>query len=80
LQQTVEAAARALHINQALADALGLSAGETAALGQNGRTIELPIQIDARVPAGCVWLQGAQHAALGLECGFGPVTLGMLNG
>ena len=80
LQQTLESAAGgALHINQALADALGLSAGDTAALGQNGSTIQLPLQIDARVPVGCVWLQGA-HAALGLECGFGPVTLGMLNG
>jgi NADH dehydrogenase/NADH:ubiquinone oxidoreductase subunit G len=41
LQQILEAAAGALYINQALADALGLSAGDTAALGQNGSTIQL---------------------------------------
>ncbi len=75
LQQTEETPDGAIHINEALADSLGLMAGRVAVLQQNGSRIQLPIRIDPRVPKGCVFVHGAQAAVMGIDLGFGSVTL-----
>jgi len=67
LQQTVDIADGAAHINSVLAGKLGLVAGKSADVEQDERSIRLPVVIDDRVPDQCVLIHAAQpcHAELG---------------
>ena len=75
LQQTKDGAAAVIHINQSEAKRLGLAAVDTAQVKQNGNQVSLPLQVDARVPDGCVWIPAALAGTEMLGSQFGEVSL-----
>jgi NADH-quinone oxidoreductase subunit G len=53
----------------------GVSAAASVKLTQAGRSVTVPLAIDERVPAGCLWLPAATPAAAGLGPSFGPIDI-----
>ena len=75
LQQTLDVADGAVHINSQLARQLGLSAGSRVKVEQDDCNIELSIMIDARVPEHCVLIHAAQSCHASLGPWYGDITL-----
>jgi len=48
---------------------------DTIRVLQGDSSITLAVEIDERVPAGCVWLPAAIPATIGLGPSYGPVTI-----
>ncbi len=76
LQQTLDGrAGRAASIGPALAAAMGLQAGDRVSVTQDGGSAIFPVQLDPRVPDGCVRLPSAVPGAAQLGGACGAVTL-----
>ena len=71
LQRTSDAITGAVVMSDAQAEKENLAAGEFARVTQNGSSAVLPVQIDASVPNGCVWIASgvAGSERLGPVCG-----------
>ena len=67
LQQTMDAADGAVHLNAELAATLGLAPGQPALVSQDEYATSLPVVVDERVPPGSVLIHAAHpcHARLG---------------
>ncbi len=75
LQQTKDAEPAVIRINSSEAQKLGMEDVDSATVKQNGSQAELPLQIDDRVPDGCVWVPAALAGTEMLGQQFGEVTL-----
>ena len=75
LQQTPDAWKSALHLHPDTAASLGLGEGDSAVLKQGEGSLTLPVALDGRVAAGCVWLPTGVPGSELLGEGFGPVSL-----
>ena len=75
LQRTVEAPAPAVRVNPAVARALGLVTGGTAAVRQNGSERTFPVVEDSTVPDGCLLLHAGVAHSVGLGPAWGPVSV-----
>jgi NADH-quinone oxidoreductase subunit G len=77
LQRTADAlgSRAAVRINGRLAQRLGLSAGETVNVAQDGARVSLPVVIEERVPDGCVYLHAGVPGSVGLGAAFGPIVI-----
>ncbi len=75
LQGTHDAVTAGAYLNPAEAERAGLSAGDQAAVVQEGSRIELPVQIDPNVPEGCVRIPAGVAGSENLGGQFGEVTL-----
>jgi len=75
LQRTHEADPAQIRINPAEAKRLGLETAESAVVKQEGNQVNLPLEIDDRVPDGCVWVSAALPGTEMLGGQFGEVTL-----
>jgi NADH-quinone oxidoreductase subunit G len=76
LQKTPDALAAAVaRLCAAQAAQSGVSGAEFVRLTQGGRRVTLPLQIDARVPAGCLWLPSGTPATAGLGPSYGPIGI-----
>ncbi|MBA1332495.1 hypothetical protein QQ73_15840, partial [Candidatus Endoriftia persephone str. Guaymas] len=53
----------------------GLEDGASVVADQNGNRAELLLQVDERVPAGCVWIPSGLEGTQALGPQFGEVTL-----
>ncbi len=75
LQQTHDAIKAGVYINPAEAESVGLAAGDTAAVVQDGNRSELPVVIDLNVPKGAVRIPAGLTGTENLGAQFGEVTL-----
>jgi NADH-quinone oxidoreductase subunit G len=76
LQETPDARAAAVaRLCAVQAKQSGVNDAPCVRLTQEGRSITLPLVIDERVPAGCLWLPAATPAAAGLGPSFGPIDI-----
>jgi NADH-quinone oxidoreductase subunit G len=75
LQQTPDAARASVRLCGAQAGQSGVGDADTVRVSQGDSSITLAVEIDERVPAGCVWLPAAIPATVGLGPSYGPVTI-----
>lgn len=75
LQQTADAGDDAVHLNPRTAQALGLTEGGYAQVGQDGRVVRLAVRLDARVPEGAALIYGGRPATAGLGPRSGTLDL-----
>ncbi|MDH3870788.1 MAG: NADH-quinone oxidoreductase subunit NuoG [Gammaproteobacteria bacterium] len=75
LQQTPDAARASVRLCAAQAGQSGVGDADTIRVLQGDSSITLAVEIDERVPAGCVWLPAAIPATIGLGPSYGPVTI-----
>jgi len=75
LQQTPDAARASVRLCAAQAGQSGVGDADTIRVLQGDSSITLAVEIDERVPAGCVWLPAAIPATVGLGPSYGPVTI-----
>jgi NADH-quinone oxidoreductase subunit G len=75
LQQTQDAGSDAIRLNPEEAARLGLDGSDTALVKQNGYQIDLPLQLDERIPSGCVWISTSLERSSMLGQPFGEVTV-----
>ncbi len=75
LQHTPDGWKAGLRVNSALAQALGLEDGDSAVLRQGKALLTLPVLLDDRVPAACVWMPVGVPGSELLGEGFGAVSL-----
>ncbi|EGW54188.1 NADH-quinone oxidoreductase subunit G [endosymbiont of Tevnia jerichonana (vent Tica)] len=75
LQQTGDARAALIRVNGKVARQAGLEDGASVVADQNGNRAELLLQVDERVPAGCVWIPSGLEGTQALGPQFGEVTL-----
>ncbi|MEN8179200.1 MAG: NADH-quinone oxidoreductase subunit NuoG [Pseudomonadota bacterium] len=75
LQQTKAAEPAMIRINGKEARKQGMDGVESARVKQNGQQANLPLEIDDRVPDGCVWIPAALAGTEMLGQQFGEVTL-----
>ncbi|WP_293644672.1 NADH-quinone oxidoreductase subunit NuoG [Thiolapillus sp.] len=75
LQHTPDAWKAGLRINADTASQLGLSDGGSAVLRQGEGELTLPLTVDERVPANCVWMPTGVPGSELLGEGFGAVSL-----
>jgi len=75
LQATVHATGGFVGLNPADAASLGLSDGGQARVAQGEASSVLPVQVDARVPAGGAWIPSATCATRTLGDAMGAVTV-----
>lgn len=75
LQHTKDADVAKIRLNPSEAEKQGLNSAETAQVKQNGQLANLPLEIDDRVPDGCVWISAALAGTEMLGQQFGEVTL-----
>ncbi len=75
LQQTKDAEPAVIRINSSEARKLGMEDVDSATVKQNGSQAHLPLQIDDRVPDGCVWVPAALAGTEMLGQQFGELTL-----
>ena len=76
LQATPDAAvAGLLRLNAAQAEKSGVEDGHTVTVKQGAASTTMAVEISARVPDGCVWVQAGTTAAASLGANFGPVTI-----
>ncbi len=75
LQQTRDAGDAAIRLHPADVERLGLAGSERVLVNQNGYQAKLPLELDDKLPLGCVWISTglAETAALGQP--FGEVTV-----
>ncbi|EIJ34047.1 NADH-quinone oxidoreductase subunit NuoG [Thiothrix nivea] len=65
----------AVSLNPADADKLGVAAGDTVKVTQNGVSITLPAAVDAGIPAGCAGLQSGIEVSSVLGAAFGSIQI-----
>jgi NADH-quinone oxidoreductase subunit G len=75
LQATRDAAAPAARMNAATLAKLGLAAGSTVKVGAGGTAVQLPANLDAGVPDGCVRIAAAHAETLALGPLFGSLSV-----
>jgi NADH-quinone oxidoreductase subunit G len=76
LQATPDAlAAQLLRLNAAQAEKSGVAEGQTVTVKQGDASTTMTVEISARVPDGCVWVQSGTTAAASLGASFGPITI-----
>ena len=75
LQQTRDAASPTATMNQAVARELGLAAGDTVTVRQEGGDARLEVAIDDGVAGGCIRIAAAHPSTVALGAMFGAVTL-----
>jgi NADH-quinone oxidoreductase subunit G len=76
LQSTPDATAAGLvRLNAAQADKSGVQDGYTVTVKQGDASTTMDVEISARVPDGCVWIQAGTLAAASLGASFGPVSI-----
>jgi NADH-quinone oxidoreductase subunit G len=75
LQQTQDAGTEAIRLHPEEAARLGLEGTDTALVKQNGNQIDLPLQLDERIPLGCVWISTGLARTSMLGQPFGEVTV-----
>lgn len=75
LQQTKAAGPAMIRISSAEVQRQGLDGIDSARVKQNGNQTNLPLEIDDRVPDGCVWISAALAGTEMLGQQFGEVTL-----
>ncbi len=75
LQQTQDAVAAAVYINESVATSLGLADGDVAQVVQGGGSVWLPVVIDERVADGCVVIPAALPETAELGAIHGPVDV-----
>ncbi len=75
IQEAVEGEIAVIRVHAETAAQCGLKDGDRARVSQQSHAVELPVRIDARIPAGAVWVAGgiAETSLLGNL--FGDVTL-----
>ncbi len=75
LQQTQDAVAAAVHLNESVATSLGLADGDVAQVVQGGGSVWLPVVIDERVADGCAVIPAALPETMELGAIHGPVDV-----
>jgi NADH-quinone oxidoreductase subunit G len=75
LQQTRDANLAEAAMGPELAKSLGVSAGDTVSLSQNGHSVTATLSVDARVPDGCVRVPAATAIGEGLGAAFGDIEV-----
>ncbi|MCG7870533.1 MAG: NADH-quinone oxidoreductase subunit NuoG [Candidatus Thiodiazotropha lotti] len=75
LQQTQDAGSDTIRLHPQEAARLGLDGSDTALVKQNGNQIDLPLQLDERIPQGCVWISTGLARTSTLGQPFGEVTV-----
>jgi len=76
LQQTPDALAAAVaRLCAAQAAQSGLNGTTSVRITQGGGSVTLPLVIDERVPAGCVWLPAGTPVTAGIGPSFGPIDI-----
>lgn len=75
LQETADARVATVQINPAQAARLGLDRHERVRVLQAGSDAVLSLEMDERVPEGCVWIPLGSSATAVLGPGVGPVKL-----
>lgn len=75
LQQTQDAGSDAIRLHPDEAIRLGLEGADTAMVKQNGNQVDLPLQLDERIPMGCVWISTGLARSSTLGQPFGEVTV-----
>jgi NADH-quinone oxidoreductase subunit G len=75
LQKTTDADVNCVRLNPADASRLGLAEGDTAALQQGGKHVELPVVIDERIAEGAAWAAQASAATLELAAPYDAVQV-----
>jgi len=76
LQATPDAAvAGLLRLNAAQAEKSAVEDGHTVTVKQGAASTTMAVEISARVPDGCVWVQAGTTAAASLGANFGPITI-----
>ncbi|MCG7943782.1 MAG: NADH-quinone oxidoreductase subunit NuoG [Candidatus Thiodiazotropha taylori] len=75
LQQTQDAGSDTIRLHPEEAARLGLDGSDTALVKQNGNQIDLPLQLDERIPQGCVWISTSLARTSTLGQPFGEVTV-----
>jgi NADH-quinone oxidoreductase subunit G len=76
LQQTPDATGSAARMCAAQAAQSGVEDGTTIKVLQDDHVVRVALDLDERVPEGCIWLPGATRASVELGPAFGPVTIG----
>lgn len=75
LQQTQDAGSDAIRLHPDEAVRLGLEGADKAMVKQNGNQVDLPLQLDERIPKGCVWISTGLALSSTLGQPFGEVTV-----
>jgi NADH-quinone oxidoreductase subunit G len=75
LQQTQDAGSDVIRLHPDEATRLGLDGSDRALVKQNGNQIDLPLQLDDRIPQGCVWISTGLERTSTLGQPFGEVTV-----
>ena len=75
LQATRDARQPALAIGPALADQLGVAAGDTVRVGGDGAARTLKVTVDAAVADGCAWIPAGVEASIDLGPSYGPIEI-----
>jgi len=75
LQQTPDATGSAARMCAAQAAQSGVEDCATIKVLQDDHEVRVALEIDERVPAGCIWLPGATRASVELGPNFGNVTV-----
>jgi NADH-quinone oxidoreductase subunit G len=76
LQATPDAEAAAhCRINAAQATSSAVQDGDTVMVKQGDAGIRMTVEISARVPDGCAWIQAGTDQSAALGAAFGPVTI-----
>ena len=75
LQMTKDASAATVKISPSQASRSGLSDETEVVVVQDGNRATLPLEVDSRVPDGCVWLSSGLAGTETLGNQFGEVTL-----
>jgi NADH-quinone oxidoreductase subunit G len=75
LQQTPDATGITARMCAAQAGKSGVEDGTTIKVLQDDHVIRIALEIDERVPAGCIWLPSATRATAELGPDFGSVTV-----
>ena len=75
LLATPDGAAPSVRVSKALADKLGVKAGDRVVVAQGNGSVALPAMIEAGLPANVVRVAAAHASTAALGAMFGPVTI-----
>lgn len=80
LQATADTADGHVHVHPGDAARLGCGTGDRLRVQQSGRIAELPVQLNASLPSGCIMIHAAQPVSAELGGWFGSVELQRVAG
>jgi NADH-quinone oxidoreductase subunit G len=66
LQNTADAAQAAVYVHENLAKELGVEAGRSVTVRQDGRQLTLDLILDNRIALGCAWIPAGMAGSVGL--------------